>query len=188
MADFDRIRVGDPERQRAVELLGEAMAAGYLTVDEFDTRTHAAYAASNRGELRELLSDLPIRDRLFPVTALESSSELPVEVLEIDWTSEARKGVWTVPARMRITGSAGGAKLDFRRADFPYGGLDLELQVSWSTIKLHLGPTMRVDDSAMEYTGWSSMKDKAGATDSTSGPLLVLRGYASAGSGIVVLR
>ena len=186
MADSDGIRVGDPERQRAVELLGEAMATGYLTVEEFDQRTHAAYAAANRGELQVLVNDLPIRDRLFP--AVPEVADRPVEVLDLEWTTVHRKGVWTVPARLRITGSTGTAKIDFRNADFPYGGVEIDVQVSWSTLKLHLTPTMRVDASGMDYSGWSSLKDKAGPAAGAVGPFLVLRGSASAGSTIQLRR
>lgn len=188
MADSDEIRVGDPERQRAVELLGEAMATGYLTVEEFDQRTHEAYRASNRGELQELVKDLPIRDRLFPRTLAEQAADRPPEELDIEWSTVHRKGVWTVPARMRIVGSTGTAKIDFRSADFPYGGVEIDVQVSWSTLKLHLSPTMRVDATGMGYSGWSSLKDKAGPPDGAAGPLLVLRGSASAGSTIQLRR
>ncbi|TWS17714.1 DUF1707 domain-containing protein [Tsukamurella asaccharolytica] len=186
MADSDGIRVGDPERQRAVELLGEAMATGYLTVQEFDQRTHAAYSAANRGELQGLVNDLPIRDRLFP--SVPDAADRSVEALDLEWTTVRRRGVWAVPARLRITGSMGTAKLDFRSADLPYGGVEIEVQISWSTLKLRLPPTMRVDATGMEYSGWSSLKDKAGPPDGAAGPLVVLRGSAAAGSSIQLRR
>ncbi|CAM3806917.1 DUF1707 domain-containing protein [Tsukamurella strandjordii] len=188
MADSDGIRVGDPERQRAVELLGESMATGYLTVDEFDQRTHAAYRAATRGELRELVADLPVGDRLFPPALPDPTVDRPPEVLEIDWDTVVRGGVWTVPARLRITGSTGTAKLDFRTADFPYGGVEIDVQVTWSTLKLRLGPAMRVERSGLATSGWSSVKDKAGEPAAPGGPTIVLRGSATSGSSVVLRR
>jgi hypothetical protein len=52
-------RVGDADRNRAAELLKEAHAAGYLTLDEIDERLSAALAARTRGELDRLVADLP---------------------------------------------------------------------------------------------------------------------------------
>ncbi len=187
MEDSDGIRVGDPERHRAVEVLGEAMATGYLTVEEFDERTRAAYAATDRGALRALVQDLPIRDRLFPAVVAEPADR-PVEVLDLEWKTVHRKGVWTVPARLRIEGTMGTAKLDFRSAEFPYGGVEIDVQVSWSTLKLRLGPTTRVDATGMACSGWSSCTDKAGPAEGAAGPLVVLRGSASAGSGVTLRR
>lgn len=187
MADSDGIRVGDPERQRAVELLGESMATGYLTVDEFDQRTHAAYRAATRGDLRVLLADLPLGDRLFPPALPDPTVDRPPEVIEFDWDTAVRGGMWTVPARMRITGSTGTAKLDFRTADFLYGGIEIDVQVTWSTLKLRLPPTARVDHSGLVMSGWSSVKDKAGPPTG-AGPVIVLRGSASSGSSVVLRR
>ncbi|NMD57684.1 MULTISPECIES: DUF1707 domain-containing protein [Tsukamurella] len=188
MADSDEIRVGDPERQRAVELLGEAMATGYLTVDEFDQRTHAAYGATNRGELQSIVNDLPIRDRLFPRTVAERAADTPPEELDIEWTTVHRKGVWTAPARMRISGSMGTANIDFRRADLPYGEVEVDLQVSMSSVKVRLSPTMRVDVSGIGRSGLSSVKDRSGPPEGASGPLVVIKGSVSAGSTIVLRR
>jgi hypothetical protein len=52
-------RAGDAERNRTAELLKEAHAAGYLTLEETDERLGAALAARTRGELDRLVADLP---------------------------------------------------------------------------------------------------------------------------------
>jgi hypothetical protein len=56
---MDRVRASDTERDRVAALLGEAAAAGRLTVEELEARTAHAYAAVTRGELAALLADLP---------------------------------------------------------------------------------------------------------------------------------
>jgi hypothetical protein len=58
------IRASDDDRERTVEVLRDAYAAGRLDLDEFDQRTTAAYAARTWGDLRELTSDLPAQPGL----------------------------------------------------------------------------------------------------------------------------
>ena len=52
-------RVGDADRNRVADLLKEAHAAGYLTLEEVDERLDTALAARTRGELDRLAADLP---------------------------------------------------------------------------------------------------------------------------------
>jgi hypothetical protein len=53
------IRASDDDRERFVAALREAYTEGRLTLDEFEERTSAAYAARTWGALRELTDDLP---------------------------------------------------------------------------------------------------------------------------------
>jgi Domain of unknown function (DUF1707) len=52
-------RAGDADRNHTAELLTEAHAAGYLTLEEVDQRLSAALAARTRGQLDRLVADLP---------------------------------------------------------------------------------------------------------------------------------
>ncbi len=62
MAGDPRLRVSDADRERTVELLREHHAVGRLTAEEFHERLDRAYAARTRGDLDELLADLPAID------------------------------------------------------------------------------------------------------------------------------
>ncbi|HEY6309247.1 MAG TPA: DUF1707 domain-containing protein [Streptosporangiaceae bacterium] len=53
------IRASDQERESVVDVLRDAYADGRLTLDEFEERTSAAYAAKMRADLWELTADLP---------------------------------------------------------------------------------------------------------------------------------
>lgn len=55
----DGVRTSDAERTEAVTRLGRALGQGRLSVEEFDQRVAAAYAATTRGELADLIRDLP---------------------------------------------------------------------------------------------------------------------------------
>jgi hypothetical protein len=56
-------RAGDRDRADVAELLGRALAEGYLQLTEYDERLQQAYRRHTTGELRALLADLPV-DRL----------------------------------------------------------------------------------------------------------------------------
>jgi|SRR6516165_6668772 len=53
------IRASDQERESVVDVLRDAYTDGRLTLDEFEERTSAAYAARTWADLRELTADLP---------------------------------------------------------------------------------------------------------------------------------
>lgn len=53
------IRIGDVERERAAQSLGEHLRAGRLAVAEYDERLEQAFAARTESELTPLFLDLP---------------------------------------------------------------------------------------------------------------------------------
>ena len=56
-------RAGDRDRQRTATRLGQALAQGYLEIDEYEERVRAAFQTHDTGELRALVADLPL-DRI----------------------------------------------------------------------------------------------------------------------------
>jgi hypothetical protein len=56
------IRVGDADRDVVSRRLSRAVADGRLTLTEYDTRLQRLYRAETRGELAEVVSDLPRSD------------------------------------------------------------------------------------------------------------------------------
>jgi len=59
----DRItRASDADRDRTATALREHMAAGRLTLEEFNERLDKAYSAKTLGELDDLMEDLPRTD------------------------------------------------------------------------------------------------------------------------------
>lgn len=57
----DEMRIGDHERDEAVELLQEHMSSGRLTSDEFNERMSKALEAKTGSDLAVLFTDLPGR-------------------------------------------------------------------------------------------------------------------------------
>ncbi len=60
------IRIGDAEREHALELLGTHLGEGRLSLDEFGDRSARVATAKTRGELYALFSDLPAPRPRFP--------------------------------------------------------------------------------------------------------------------------
>jgi hypothetical protein len=54
------VRAGDRERETTANQLGQALAQGYLAMDEYEKRLQDAFAAHTTAELRQLLADLPL--------------------------------------------------------------------------------------------------------------------------------
>ncbi|APE36384.1 hypothetical protein BOX37_23375 [Nocardia mangyaensis] len=190
----DDLRVGNPERERAIALLNDAFAAGYLEISEFEERSLVAYSARTRGELRGVLAQLPVAGQLFPDAVARPGAMVPAPVgvapmeIEADWTTVRRKGLWQVPARLLIIGSWGTIDLNFVKAEFLGPSVDIELQVSVSTVKLMLGADHTIDYGDVESIGWSSVKDKAGPPKRPGGQVIRLYGAISGMSGVVIRR
>ena len=69
-SDPDRppVRASDGDRQRVADLLRQHTTEGRLTIEEYEQRVDAAYAAKTVVELRPLLADLPVRlDEILPI-------------------------------------------------------------------------------------------------------------------------
>jgi Domain of unknown function (DUF1707) len=75
-SDNPQMRASDADRDRVSAMLREHMAAGRLTLDEFQERLDAAYEAKTLGQLDEITADLPAIDlyRLPEATMRESQA------------------------------------------------------------------------------------------------------------------
>src|SRR5271157_534012 len=56
-------RVGDRDRQKSAARLGQALAQGYLDLNEYEQRVQKAFGTHTTGELKQLVADLPL-DRI----------------------------------------------------------------------------------------------------------------------------
>ncbi|PXY19733.1 DUF1707 SHOCT-like domain-containing protein [Prauserella muralis] len=71
----EHLRIGDRERDEAVELLQEHVADGRLTLSEFDERAAQAYASKTRGDLARLTADLPPLRRAAPAAPAPAAAK-----------------------------------------------------------------------------------------------------------------
>jgi hypothetical protein len=54
------VRAGDRDRENTANLLGQALAQGYLDMPEYERRVQSAFATNTTAELRQLAADLPL--------------------------------------------------------------------------------------------------------------------------------
>jgi hypothetical protein len=80
--DVARLRVSDADRDHAAAELGEHFQAGRLTQEEFSERVGKAINARTRGDLDELLADLP-SDR--PAGSLPASGPAGPPARQLRW-------------------------------------------------------------------------------------------------------
>ena len=80
MAGAATIRASDADRDRAADALREHLAAGRLTIEEFDERLDRAFAAKTLGELEQVMADLPASDLgQLPAASLDRpAADLPL--------------------------------------------------------------------------------------------------------------
>lgn len=189
LSDND-LRVGNPERERAIALLNDAFASGYLEIVEFEDRSGLVYTAKTRRELRTALEDLPSASKLFPESPASAPTGPAAEPLHLDadWGEVRRKGVWEVPSSILATASVGTVDLDFTAARFTGPSTSVQLQVSASTVKLKLGPEHEVRHRDLHLSGWSKVKDKAGAPTRPGGAVIELIGSASGMTSVIIRR
>ncbi|MFW0792116.1 DUF1707 SHOCT-like domain-containing protein [Gordonia sp. CPCC 205333] len=188
------LRVGHSEREQAIGLINDAFTQGYLDVVEFEERSGLVYGARTRADLRRAVAELPTAGQLFGdavgdvATTPAGAFDSPVEILDADWSTIRRKGKWNVPQRLRLTGSMGTFDLNLSKATLPSSVVDVEIQVSATTVKIRLGADHEIRYSDLMRSGWSTIKDKSGSPARPAGPVINIRGSISAMTSVVITR
>ncbi|MFG2737642.1 DUF1707 domain-containing protein [Streptomyces harbinensis] len=128
--ELPEVKASDAEREQYAEILRTGLAEGRLTMEEFEERLGAVYAARTRGELVPLIRDLP--ERAEPSAA--PGARAPARAGR-SWADRigrpatsrgaiavlggfARRGGWTMPRRFRALAFMGGGNIDLREAAF----------------------------------------------------------------------
>jgi hypothetical protein len=87
----ERMRASDIDRKAIQDRLHEAHAAGLISLSEFDSRVGSAWDAKTRGELAEVVADLPLVPRSDPrgrrAMFARDGGGIAMRVLTIVWLS-----------------------------------------------------------------------------------------------------
>lgn len=89
MEEHRDVRASDRDRDAAAERLRLAVEEGCLNLGEFDERVGLAYQSVTRGELADLVSDLPQERRQNLPSVSPASAGLPrwLKILSIGWAA-----------------------------------------------------------------------------------------------------
>jgi hypothetical protein len=138
--------VSPAARERVVALLTERYAHDHLTLDEFERRAAAAYAARNVDELAMLTADLPAGD----VPAARAS--LPAGNVGVVLGSIVRD-MHAVPRALDVRTVLGNVELDLTRASFAPGVTEISLHAFMGNIEIQLPPHVGVEDHVSAVLG-----------------------------------
>ena len=164
-------RVGDLEREAAVERLRTAAGEGRLTLDELDGRLESALAARTYGELDVLTADLPDTGPAAVVRPERESVRLAVRHGHIE-----RLGRWQIPPLVNLELAHAVAALDLRTSPLPAGGLRIHVEARHSSIQLLVneGTMIETDELGRHHAAISDRR--ARRVDQWSGPVVVVSG------------
>jgi Domain of unknown function (DUF1707) len=175
------LRASDAERERAADLLREAMASGRLSVDELDQRMRLVFSAKTRTELERLVDDVlvPTDDRhpiASPAAALvPGGGRLPGpggedgtrRIRSILGGSE-RRGRWRA-ASCSVVNVLGGSKLDLSEVELAADRVDLKIVSVLGGAEITLPPgsqrgDLRIRDSRRQRNRYWGRAPRSGRT------------------------
>ena len=144
-------------------MLGEALADGRISHDEYSERMSSALSARTLGDLAVLTTDLPA------VPAAEGAAVPVPEArqlvrIECGSGSAKRDGRWVVPERIEVRVSSGSVKLDLTRAVISSPTLQVDADVRSGSLVLVTRPGIVVDtDDVAVRSGSVGVKAPRGA-------------------------
>ena len=181
------LRASDAERERAADLLRDAMTSGRLSVDELDDRMRLVFGAKTRAELERLVDDVlvPTDDR-HPIasgaaTVAPGVARLPVRsgedgtrrILSILSGSE-RKGRWRLAASCSVVNVLGGSELDLSAVELAADRVELKIISVLGGAEITLPIGLNVEISELAILGGNEI-DVGDQQPDPGGPVVHLR-------------
>jgi len=138
--------VSPAARERVIALLTEGYAQDHLTLDEFERRATAAYAARTSDDLAALTVDLG--DSAVPA----ARASLPAMNVGVVLGSIVRE-MHAVPRALEVRTVLGNVELDLTHASFAPGVTEISLHAFMGNIEIQLPPHVGVEDHVSAVLG-----------------------------------
>jgi hypothetical protein len=180
------LRASDDERERAADLLRDAMTSGRLSVDELDDRMQRVFRAQTRVELERLVNDvLAPTDDPHPIATganpASSVARTPVRqgedgtrrVLSILSGSE-RKGRWRLAASCSVVDVLGGSQLDLTAVELASDRVNLKVLSVLGGAEIILPMGLNLEISQFSILGGNEI-DIGDEQPDPGGPVVHLR-------------
>jgi uncharacterized protein DUF1707/cell wall-active antibiotic response 4TMS protein YvqF len=140
--------VSPAERERVIAELTQRYAEDELTMEEFERRAAAAYAAPSPAALSLLTADL--RRPLVPASpgSLAYPASIVGRVMNIgaNFGSTVREGKVVLPDRLEVRAFVGNVELDLTDATFLPGITEIALRAVMGNIEIQLPPHVGLED------------------------------------------
>lgn len=189
MGDAGSLRAGHAEREQVVLVLRQQYAEGRLSDGELDQRVVRARAARTFADLDHLVADLPVAPpsrELVPLAAPVAHEALGGDPghrlsLTAGMSAYVRRGVWTVPAYLRLTAGIATLKVDFQHAWCPHPVVDVAVMGGLGSVVLVVPEGWGVNTDRLGKSV-GSVSNQVSGVPTPGMPLLVLHGSSGAGS------
>ncbi|MEO6527729.1 MAG: DUF1707 domain-containing protein [Gemmatimonadaceae bacterium] len=139
--------VSPAAREQVIAELTRRFSNDQLTMDEFERRAAAVYAASSVAALTALTADLNQ-----PIPRPAPSTGPPMTIGAV-LGSIVRGGEIAVPDRLQIRALAGNVELDLTHAQFPQGVTEIELRAFMGNIEIQLPAHVGLEDHVSTVLG-----------------------------------
>jgi len=166
------LRASDADRDRVSAALGEHLAAGRLTLEEFSERVGAAQTARTHGELERLSRDLPAEVR----AADRSSVHRTIAILG----SSERRSRWRVPRRTQALAVLGSCELDLRRAELAGDEVVIDAWAVLGSVEIVVPEGVDVEVTGVALLG--SKEERISGRRLPHAPTIRVRAFALLGS------
>ena len=138
--------VSPAARERVIAILTERYAQDHLTLDEFERRAAAAYAARTPTELATLTADL---GGAAPSAVRPSLPAMNVGVV----LGSIVRDMYAVPRQLEVRTVLGNIELDLTHASFAPGVTEIDLHAFMGNIEIQLPAHVGVEDHVSAVLG-----------------------------------
>ena len=147
------VLASDAEREGTVSRLSTAAKEGRLTLDEYSERIGVAYSARTRGDLEELVADLPQ-----PAPGSAQVTYPPTSSGHKTWNitpigGMRRMGHWRMEQETISVTLIGGMRLDLREAEFTAPVVTLTKFSLIGGVRVAVPPGIRVEVNSFSLIG-----------------------------------
>ena len=140
--------VSPAERERVIAELTERFAHDHLTIDEFERRAAAAYAATTPAALTLLTADFH-----HPIAPVVTRSSAPPMQIGAVLGSVVKQGLMEMPDRLEVRSIAGNVELDLTRSHFPPGITEISVRAFMGNIEIQLPANVGLEDHVSTVLG-----------------------------------
>jgi len=146
--ELPALRASDADREQIVTRLRDASAEGRLTLEEFVERMTSAYDRRTRGELDELVRDLPAEDG-----QARAPRRRPIRFLLSLFSSTEREGRIRVRRRVGCFTAFGNIDLDLRQATLEGDVITIVVFGVFATADVYVPEGVEVDLRGLSIFG-----------------------------------
>jgi hypothetical protein len=164
------LRASDHDRERVINMLGEALADGRLSHDEYSERMPLALSAITLGDLAGLTGDLAPPDQ----QPVQLDGGQPVAGL---FSTASRRGRWVVPASMTCVAAFGEVVLDMHEALLAERHVVLNVYALFGRVRLIVPAGVEVVLNGTQIIGRQRGGTARRVPTSSDVPVIEVRGY-----------